>query len=754
MSYSGSLTDSRSDDSGFGNSSSPIELDLRKLPFCGRQDELSRLRNIFENCCSESKFQMVVIEGESGSGKSELANRFISTVLENKKNNDKWKDVVVCRSKYDKGGGSFDGIRTNINQLVDLMIEQGVATWRKRILEDSRIDYNILHPLLPSLRRLIKAPAQDKRISMLAGAGDESIASGSVASQLRNLADGATGIDRLLAAIRGLMTLWSAHNPQPLIFHCDDVQWADGSSRSMFQRLLAQQSSSPHLFIGTVRSPAQELLGMKDLFHKPFVHHFVLERLTNDDTCGVLAKILRQDKENVQELGKVIHAKTGGNAFVLGEFIRLLAATHLIHFSMQTYTWTWEITKIASHTDVSEDIAELVLQNLDAIDPVVRTILMRAAAVGPTTFELFVLHETIKGTLDCIQDRSDLEGYLGLAVKQGFLEEIKSKSVYKFSHDKVKESVMSLLPIGKARKNMHYSIGECLLNIVTKENAQEVLEFDRVEDIFMLAMRHIALGVQDETDISSEHCQELVGHCMGAAEFATGTASFSVAAVFLETGLALLEKTDPWQEHYPIMLRLCSLLSSVYFSMGKIDSSETMIHEILGHGRSLDDTLPAYRVLIFLKMQHSSADEALKVNLSVIDQLAGRRFPRKFTACHILKRAVAVVTKINSMSDDEIMCLPDMHDQRKINLVEFLDILVKCVFAALLVLLWLFTKIVMSLRYLSFFLSFSFQHCWIFGADAAICTWFIDLHPNCASSRFFFRVMSLFRWYLGHIFKL
>jgi len=123
------------------------------------------------------------------------------------------------------------------------------------------------------------------------------------------------------------------------------------------------------------------------------------------------------------------------------------------------------------------------------------------------------------------------------------------------------------------------------------------------------------------------------------------------------------------------MIRLLNSLAYVYFSCGQEEKCEAVIGEVLKQSRELDDKLPAYKILIWLKLQHGSSTEALDLTFSVVRMISGRRFSRRFLKLQIGSKAFKVFSKLRSMSDEEILSLPDLHDPKLIQLVDFITIL-------------------------------------------------------------------------------
>jgi predicted ATPase len=511
---------------------------------------------------------------------------------------------------------------------------------------------------------------------------DDASSLASEMSSIHNFSEARSKAGRIVAAIRNLMEIWSKYNPQPLIFVCDDLQWADRNSLALFSQLAKNPHEMPYFFIATVRGDLETMYPLnkqiKDIGSYPYVHCMLLSPLDAMEISRIIAQVLRKDVEEIQPLGEVLHSKTGGNPFVLVEFMELLTSKQFIYYSLQTYTWEWNLKQISSQTDVSENIAKLVLENLDTLDPNVKTVLARAAAIGLSVFSSCLLLETLQDDLECVSTLSELERYLSIAAKDGFLEHVDRHfgtwSVYKFSHDKVKESTASLLPCGDEKKALHFSIGNRMMAALSTLKIQKTENF---ADVYMLAMLHInsALDLAMALPDDEERCY--LAKCnYHAAEMALDTASYQLASNYLEAGLSLLDRNnndDSWNSNYDLKYILCNAGCFIFFSCGEAKKCEKMINEVLDHARSLEEKLPAYNILIWHKMQHESGDEALEVTREVIVMLYGHRFPVSFPNLRIMRGFIFLKRKLSNLTDDEILGLKDINDPTQVRVVEFLN---------------------------------------------------------------------------------
>jgi hypothetical protein len=189
-------------------------------PFVGRAAELLALRQAFD--ASRSRAVTVLVEGESGVGKSALARAFVEALQE------ETHDLVVLTGRcYER-------------EAVPYKAFDGVIDALARFLERQRDAAQGYVPLRPEPLAVVFPVL--RRAPVFAGA------------PYKLTLDPLEIRTRAFAAMRDLLIRLGTR--RPLVVVIDDLQWADADSLTLLSEVLREPESPPMLLIGTARASA------------------------------------------------------------------------------------------------------------------------------------------------------------------------------------------------------------------------------------------------------------------------------------------------------------------------------------------------------------------------------------------------------------------------------------------------------------------------------------------------------------------
>jgi predicted ATPase len=442
------------------------------------------------------------------------------------------------------------------------------------------------------------------------------------------------------------------------------------------------------MFIGTHRVVGPDntaVWGVKAAVSPDHLTAIQLDALRVDVVCEIASSLLGREEDDVKPLAEVIHRKTGGNAFFAVQFLRLLCERkQLFFYSMYTYRWEWDLERIVEETEVADNIVDIMSGRIRAMPVGLQQALEKAACLGSTRFDAEILLQLTRAydmddvdeKISCLEVEGldehksllELEALLAIAVHEGLLEKLASRK-YKFSHDRVKESVHALLPEGDEKLRLHLHIGRQLQRknkVLAEAGAQES------DPLVLLAVHHLNLG--SKLIVDGDKKVELARMNDKAADLAFGKSSFFPAVDYLESGIALLDADSRWDQHYDLTLKMTTTLAHVQFCCGKHEASRRMIDEVLDHARSLDDKLGVYHTLIRSLCQHEEQDAATEVTLSVLDQL-GVHLPRRCLSFHIIRNIARTRRQLRRLSDEDLLGLPAITDEYSVAAWGFLALL-------------------------------------------------------------------------------
>jgi predicted ATPase len=675
-----------------------VELDFSRIHLSGRQEELRKLHSALQRVTSNASLnegdaaptdiQVVWIEGSSGSGKTALVEAFREAVV------DQNRTFCLPVGKFEENRAvaePFSAFVECISSLLDSLFNK-VPDWMEAIDDETTAQIRTLAVILPGrFRDLLMEKSRDNDSNNDNNKGN----SDDLTTESQNDLDFKSqwGFKRLRLALRALLR--SACNIVPVVLVLEDLHWGDVESLKFLHTLLTDKKGKQLLFIGTLRSnytgPATDAIAdlksnlavvsnddpKRDDEQLLTTIHVSDLRLQN--VAEILSSLLRRDLNDTHPLAELIHRKTSGNAFFVLQFLHLLYERRLVDYSLSNYQWEWDLDRIAAETNVADNVLDILSEKILGLPTDLQLVLTQAAFLGPSRFDAEILLHTLSGQErkgiveqaaaeqvdEAYTHHSDIEYLVALedtllfAVKEGLLEKLRPPRIYKFAHDRIKESAYALVPKGDAQKNRHLYIGRDIRRFIDEKTTTGL--DTQVEDrLFLLAARHMNLG-SDLLETEDEKV-ELARLNYQAGELAFAISAFFSSGEYLQAGLSLLDKASRWDKHYDLTLQLATALTHVRFCCGDTDSISTLVDEIIEYGKSLKDKLGAYRSTILSFFQEGKAERAIAMTLYVLDEL-GVHMPHSFIKLSIFRRLLRVRRKLRHYSDEDLMSLPETKDE-------------------------------------------------------------------------------------------
>ena len=266
--------------------------------------------------------RLVLVSGSSGVGKSSLVHEL---------------QPAIVASKGRFVGGKFDQMRRHVpldafNDAISRFVRQVLAEdasvvdrWKSVVQQQVGNLGQALVELVPTLEALL-GPQKP----------------------LQALPPQET-VGRLLTALSCLVM--ALCQERPLILFLDDLQWADITTFRLLELLLSDAQPCAGLLIIGAHRDADDLStdtsSMEMLQHlgtKFNATRLQLEPLSRTDVRNLVADTVHT--HDADALADVVHAKTGGNAFFVGEFLKHLWSQELITYDLQAGRWQWNFDAI------------------------------------------------------------------------------------------------------------------------------------------------------------------------------------------------------------------------------------------------------------------------------------------------------------------------------------------------------------------------------------------------------------------------
>ncbi len=500
----------------------------------GRQAEIDRLIAAFG--AGRGPRQLVMVSGYSGIGKSTLVREF-------------------CRSLPGVGGhlvaGKFDQFQRNMpySALVAafsdflrqtlLLGESQRAALRERVLAAVGEYGAVVAHVIPDIEELIGPQPAVPELS-----GNEA------QHRFRGV------FRRFIQAL--------AEEENPLLLFLDDLQWADTATLRLLESLAGGEDLRHILFIGAYRDnevdAAHPLRGMIQRLSEEGapLTEITLTPLSEQAVAELIGDSLHAAAADASALAALVHRKTLGNPFFVGQFLHSLHRESLIAYALGADGarpgWTWDLARIEAEA-ITDNVVDLLIHRLRDLPGPTQAALREAACIGNafSLDTLAIIHRSPPETLfdDLLPAlRAELLKSVGEGVPDRFA----------FSHDRVQQAAYALMDGGGAQA-LHLDIGRLLLARLPEEDLE-----DRIFEVADQLNAGLAL-----IDDPAERFV-LAGLDRRAAERAVRANAYQAALEYLDAAIACLP-SDVWEAQHGTALALYRRRAEVAYLAGDYERS-------------------------------------------------------------------------------------------------------------------------------------------------------------------------------------
>ncbi|MEM7129238.1 MAG: AAA family ATPase [Chloroflexota bacterium] len=599
----------------------------------GREQETKELLTAFERV-SQGTSEVMLVSGHSGTGKTALVQEVYKPITR--------QHGYFIAGKFDQFqqdlpyASLIQAFHSLVQQLLTESVDQ-IDTWRVELLEALGTNGQVIVEVIPEIEAILGV---QPKVPELPAIESE---------------------NRFNLVFQNFIHVF-AQPEHPLVIFLDDLQWADGASLRLMQSLLTV-TNQQHLFlIGAYRDNETDathpLMLTLDEIKKSTtnVNHISLTPFDLSDTSQFIADTLNCSLSESTPLAELIQNKTNGNPFFLREFIKFLYVESLMTFDYEKGKWLWDSKQIQAQ-DITDNVVELMMNNIDKLSIQGQEILKLAACIG-NFFDLTTLASVNQRT------QQDTANRLREALKDGFilplddtyklvefdLEELTDAVpvTYKFVHDRVQQAAYALIP-ESARPTIHHQIGQAFLQSSSKDTPGPKI-FDITNH---LNLSKPLINRTTEKD-------ELARLNLIAGRRAKESIAYDPALKYLNAGLEMIGE-DSWERQYDFTLDLHSEAAEVSSFIGNYDQMHQLIARILQQPRSVLEQAKAYEILINAYYAQENYPEAMKYGreaLALIDVI----FPEQPDWTGVTKAIQEIESVLADKANESLVGLPMMTD--------------------------------------------------------------------------------------------
>ncbi len=578
----------------------------------GRQDALARIEHARRRA-AQGHAPLVVVDGPSGVGKSALVAAARAPVRE--------AGGLLVTGKFDqlRRGGPYSALAEAMRGLVfgllagdPARLERTTTALRHALADDAPW----LLPVVPEARALLGPTAPPHR-----------------ASPAETQARVARAVARFLRVV-------AAHSAGPLLLFIDDLQWADVATLEVLRALLLDERGARVLLVCARRTEALDSAQAASALVTDVarlgvpVEHLELAPLAPHDTAALVRDTF-PGAPGADALAELVHQRTDGNPFFVGQLLGSVVAGGLITFDGAADRWTWDLEAVR-RSPRSDDVLELITARLVRLAPEARALLATATMLG-RAFDVATL------ALIAARPAAEVAAALEQAARDGFVDRAADAAeTYAFVHDRVQQAAAA--PLGAELGPLHAEIARKLLAART--------ELDPAALHAIAA--HAAAGAAHLGAEDSPRLAEILVEAMAAARAA---AAFAQAAEYGERALELLARQRLDGPVFRVLLEI----GECWGAAGELERAFACAARAGALARTAHQSAQACELEVVLATtatHHERAIDAALRGLALLGIRLGRRPPKARVVWGLMRTKLALAGR----SDASIEALPRMED--------------------------------------------------------------------------------------------
>jgi len=609
----------------------PMPLGLQDVSeqFCipqklyGRAAEIEALLAAFDRVAgSEGVREMMLVSGDAGVGKTALVRELYKPITA--------KHGYFIWGKFDQFrrnvpySAIVDALQKLVQQLLGEPDEQ-MEVWRSRLLTALGSNGQVIIDVIPEVELIVGKPLPLPEVG---------------ATEAQN---------RFNLTFQRFVRVFCAKE-HPLVIFLDDLQWIDAATLKLIELILLDEQTQSLFLIGAYRdnevTPTHPLiLTLESLRNQgAMLQEIILTPLTLESLSQLLAETFHHTPETVHSLTQTVSCKTEGNPFFVGEFLKLLDGENLLTFDAQQLSWQWNLADIEAQ-DITDNVVELLLRQLQKLSEATQQILSIAACVG-SEFDLETLAIVCEKSPKAISQ--DLLAAIQAELIQPLseLDENLLVQEYKFLHDRVQQAAYVLIDESQ-KQVVHLQIGGNLLEKTSPEQ-----QSDRLFAI----VDHLDRGIELVT--AQPERTEIARLNLMAGQKAKSATAYEAAFQYFTTGLKLLNP-ESWQSEYDLTLALYSEAAEAAYLLGRFDEMEQLVEVVLDRARTVVDKVQAYDSRIQGYLSQGNLKEALKIGLEVL-KLLGVILPENPSELDVRGGLEETAALLAEREIEDLVNLPEM----------------------------------------------------------------------------------------------
>ena len=610
----------------------------------GKEAKLESIQNFFFGN-SNSELKLVLLEGDSGTGKNTLAYALNGQIA---KHNGVFLQGKFRQDNVHKPLSAFVDIVDSYIQVLQTKPEEHILEWKRKIQSLMGNSVQHLFPFMPKLQEILNLEIQEEPSDVI---------------------DNQNRVIYLVAKL-----LYSLSNPAfPIVIYIDDIHWADENSLNLVQFMLNMSDFKFMNIIGSYRrneaNRSEAFVNFEEMLEgSQFPTKTIqLTNFTLSDTSQLLQDTLECSKSEVKDLAYEIFDKTDGNPFFVRRFVQTIYEDGLLWMDVENLKWKWDVERIHEKS-YTNNVVNMLVSKLNQLDKDARNILQIASCYGfsfPSEvlqdFRPDITEESINEMLDqLVADKMifPIPGDIQTGNRNNYGHVID----YQFSHDKLFEAANQSLEYDTLRA-YHWAIGKRILHKLGER------DFGEIEDVFNLA-NHLNKGA-DSAEKSDY--QKLFDINVIAGNKAKSAGSFMIALDYFQRALGYSNNLNlNIGENRNLNLQLAECLQFT----GQTAEAEKKYKELLSSKNNKFEQAQIGEKVIHFYANTGRHEDAYRTGVELL-ALFGKKFHTSPSKPRLIANVVRTKLAIRKYSFSDLLQLEEAKDEEHITVIRIIAAMLK-----------------------------------------------------------------------------
>lgn len=580
--------------------------------FYGREAEEKILADLIDS--PDATNTLVSVAGSSGIGKSTLVTRVL------KQKHDRFAHVIELKFEKYKQHSPYEILYATLRNLTKQIIALEripLEEIKEKLKGALGTQAQILIDVIPEIEIII---GKQERIEEI------------------NSIDIKARFDNLLLRFMKVVV----DSDKKLAIFLDDVQWIDGVTLKWIEEVMISLENVM-VFITYRDNEVSDIHPVEVMIEKLRSYRFniqelLIEPLSQESIEKLLSK--KMAFKESEEIAHIIRQKTNGNPFFLKQYLKQLQKENAIWFDIESSQWHCSVEKVRKQP-ISDNVFDVLAAQIHFLPDEVQRLLEVASCIGSSFSE-----EIVKKVLN--KDET-LESAIETAIKEdwiiiGAFDEARSAQEYRFSHDRMQESLYSNIA-DNVLKKIHLDIGYAIFHT-----------FDPLENKNLIHCVN-QLNFGSELLENDEEKELLAGLNIKASYHAKKSGDFTNALSYIQNAMRLSPDLTSHFDYAEILRERAECEHLCHNDDEAIHYYESAIASS-GSKRQKGEI---YELMIKFYSDIADFQKAYETG-RIAAELFGLKIPRTFVPPQFIIHFIALKIKLRGYKTEELINLPISQD--------------------------------------------------------------------------------------------